>query len=688
MMRKICVVLLAFILCISGVMIVNDDVNIKAESVPGGGGENNSGIGLDLDYIWNVTDNLSKIIYEYPPGLIPRGRFFGSWGGNYAAKYINDTITALGLENVENLTIGHLNLTNTTDKDYTTVLWANEYSLTVNNPNYPLPHTIPTKELYLMPSLHRPTNLLLDLLLGPTFNLSLNDAEIVPNNMTSLCPFGGTLTNYALNITTYTNLNSISPFIIGNTTYITNTTTIPDAENQSMTVFLLNDIEGCQNQLDNLTNPAACILIENQNKGSTYANATNCTFQVTKISYTDGDAIKNLLENYSTVLVDNVTGNLTFTYNISNACLPFGDYVVIDRIPNHYELYNDTSVFLLAAKLQNIDYNCSNWRENNMLDYMLCWKLKTLWYRVINIARPFSDCKAFILYDSYETHWMSPTSADILWKNNSELPFVGKCCIPTFSMNYTVGSFLTNNHNSTTLTGYMNQSFLKETEDKPAVEAYNVRGNITIDKSPNNAIAIISDRYDGMDGQTPGDSAVGGGIVLGIAKYMTDNNIKPKYNLTFLFTTGEECYYRGAYHYNDSHPYDNIIYWFGLDQNCFNQKDTNLEVFCKNINHQKILDTIINETGYNSRTDYEARTEVGAGFGTEQEVFSGRTNCNTFLMVKGTNFSTNTDYIWDGWHRAGMNYTEGDSLNYIDRNEMNVISERNAAHIGTSALCR
>lgn len=37
-------------------------------------------------------------------------------------------------------------------------------------------------------------------------------------------------------------------------------------------------------------------------------------------------------------------------------------------------------------------------------------------------------------------------------------------------------------------------------------------GNLTIGKSPDDAVAIISNRYDGMWGQTPGDSGVGTAI--------------------------------------------------------------------------------------------------------------------------------------------------------------------------------
>ena len=166
-------------------------------------------------------------------------------------------------------------------------------------------------------------------------------------------------------------------------------------------------------------------------------------------------------------------------------------------------------------------------------------------------------------------------------------------------MNYSVGNFLFTNRGNTTVTGYTNQVFEEETAESPGATAHNVVGNITIDKSPDDAIAIISNRYDGMWGQTPGDSGVGGGILLGIAKYFKEHNITPKYNLTFLFTTGEEFHYRGAHHYNDSHRYNesnnenNIKYWLILDQLTFDQQDTELCTFYTNRDHGKIINEIM-----------------------------------------------------------------------------------------------
>jgi len=47
---------------------------------------------LNMSYVWNWTQKLANIVYEYPSGHIPKGRAFGSWGGGKAAQLLMDNM--------------------------------------------------------------------------------------------------------------------------------------------------------------------------------------------------------------------------------------------------------------------------------------------------------------------------------------------------------------------------------------------------------------------------------------------------------------------------------------------------------------------------------------------------------------------------------------------------------------------
>ncbi|MBU0497997.1 MAG: M28 family peptidase, partial [Candidatus Thermoplasmatota archaeon] len=287
----------------------------------------------------------------------------------------------------------------------------------------------------------------------------------------------------------------------------------------------------------------------------------------------------------------------------------------------------------------------------NINDYLYAVAAKTtLFFNKTNDP----NCRGIILYDSDDYHYMLS---------------IPRQNYPYFTVNQSVGSFLSDNADTTTLSGYANQEYLKETTENPGAVGYNVRGNISIDKSPDDTIAIISNRFDGMWGQTPGDSGVGTAIVLGIAKYFKDYNIKPKYNLTFLFTTAEEYGLLGMKHYSDNHSDDNIKYWLILDQLAFDQNDAALCTYYNNTSYEKIVETIIDDTRYYERTGYNILPKEGNAPGSEQVVASKRGNCDSFCMVK------DQDYRWDHWHRTGRNFNEGDCLNNTDREDVNVTTE-------------
>ena len=48
-----------------------------------------SDIGLDLEFVHEISENLSNVIYDaYDDGELQKGRAFGSKGEHYAAEYL------------------------------------------------------------------------------------------------------------------------------------------------------------------------------------------------------------------------------------------------------------------------------------------------------------------------------------------------------------------------------------------------------------------------------------------------------------------------------------------------------------------------------------------------------------------------------------------------------------------------
>jgi len=123
MKNKIVGILVCIMLVMSTiVVIIPNGLKVKAE---GGGSGDNREVGLDFQYIWNITDNLSKVIFSYPSNMIPKGRAFGTWGERWAADHIiQDEMIEIGLWNVtleqlENIPSGfdqHLPTINFTEK--------------------------------------------------------------------------------------------------------------------------------------------------------------------------------------------------------------------------------------------------------------------------------------------------------------------------------------------------------------------------------------------------------------------------------------------------------------------------------------------------------------------------------------------------------------------------------------------
>ena len=75
----------------SSIVIICEKNNVKSN--PGG---DSNGLSLDINFIINITQNLSSVIFDaYEEGELQKGRAFGTKGEHYAADYLYDLIVSI-----------------------------------------------------------------------------------------------------------------------------------------------------------------------------------------------------------------------------------------------------------------------------------------------------------------------------------------------------------------------------------------------------------------------------------------------------------------------------------------------------------------------------------------------------------------------------------------------------------------
>lgn len=174
----------------------------------------------------------------------------------------------------------------------------------------------------------------------------------------------------------------------------------------------------------------------------------------------------------------------------------------------------------------------------------------------------------------------------------------GSKCAPQFSINGSIGRMINSSVEDYIVDFYLNQQLNK------SVTSYNVIGQLNGTHS--SKTVIIDCLYDGWWNQATADSAIGMGIVMGIAKYFADHSsIKPYYNVKFIAFGGEEYGMRGARYYEATHRDEKIIYVVDLNQLGFTQEEKfrlKLEIVT---NKKKFTDEVWKIV---ERTDYINRT--------------------------------------------------------------------------------
>jgi len=672
-MKKIkTIFLVGLLLSASVIVIVNNESDVEATG--GGEGENGeNGMGLDFSYMWSATWWLANVTHRediYQEGDIPKGRYFGSDGDRATAEYLKEELNNLAptLEDVDRIPIQ--SDTNKEPKKwwrYNYVVDVDDFELTINGDDYiySFMPTLPMNATFVQPTGSK--NLIR--IIGDKeidYTNDFTNLKIVPKDLMYRLPLHSD--HYTIECEGITDYNET----IGIATYVDDSLP-PDQEDR---VLLLEEEEGVNETLENITSNASAVILINDNTLDPpfEADTSKCNVSVINRVYKDDSSISaiiELLENDTIVIADNIfkDGVFNFSYNHSFTNWSWCEENDFFYVTPHGEY---TYGFWESGwDITEFDSNYLRIIYRNFLEY------------IDNKDNPELGeyCLGVIAYDNEEifdgkTHLMWPPVrkwpgwSDTKREQRRNYLFKIGPLLQTIFVNNSVGQSLVYIHDKedASISGYITQS-------AGNVEAYNVIGNITIPNSPNDYVTIVSNRYDSLWSEAPGDSGAGAGIVLGIAKYFHDYEIKPKYNLTFLFTTGEERGYRGAWHFNDSHPESdyNINRFIGTDQLGFIQAGSYFNpVLSGDITTKKIMGEIANDTMYKDRTEYGFKAKSGSNFnGLDPYPFQRRSEyCDTIVIHKNAK-----DPNWYGHHRSGEWFQEGDSMNYIDRKDLEVSFE-------------
>ncbi len=609
-----------------------------------GGGSENDGY-LDFDYFIDTVTYLSNIIHNssvYGLGEIKKGRYFGSDGDKAAADFIFHNFTdTCGFDPNDVRKVQLTPLPETGNK-YREFVEVTSYELTINNPFFTLAETLPQNDCYpIVATRPAPGNE------DCTVNTNFDHVRVYeerdfikrfPKWQTGEQPY-----NLSFNA-----LNDWD-IILGEVVFVPSNETVPPHDCE--TVFLFDEEEGVEDKINNATNAAAIILLQDAPVFS-FQNAENYTVPIARVD-TENESndqnltlIKQLLEEENIIIANNLVydNKITFVHNMSSSeCGPDFNFVILFRATgvNHFGI---TDIML----------SC-------------CYR-----YWFFNKIRPFRECQGILIYDdrTADCHYMYNQFIDTPRFRARLLPMFA---LPGFSVNQTVGEFLKKHSGGlfNTISGHVNQIHHKE-DDEPGVVAHNVEAYLNITQSPEDRVVVLSSRYDSMWGECAGDSAAGNGIIMGIAKYMQELNqsgIKPKYDVTFLLTTNEENGYTGAEFFSDSHN-DNIYMWIGTDQLGFNHGE--LHNVYKNETHRVVVSAIVESLDYSSLgygVNHQNTSDIKyynvtnppygqSGVGAEDVVFYSRGNCDTILIHKG-------DAEGDPWqfhHGRGLNLADGDVI--------------------------
>ncbi len=305
-------------------------------------------------------------------------------------------------------------------------------------------------------------------------------------------------------------------------------------------------------------------------------------------------------------------------------------------------------------------FSCGIHFEINQLQPWILFIFKTIRENfMIKIMDSIPTCKALTLYD---------------YNNDSfnTAPLLSKA-IPIIFINRTLGEQINQSKDDYRIDIQLNQSW------NDLVESYNIIGQIN--GSDSSKTILIECLYDSAWCQGTADSAIGTGMVLALAKFMkqlADSSVKPRYNVKFILFGGEEHGLKGAFYYEVSQRGEEIRTVIDLNQLGFIQTAPDvpliMNVATNKILIKPILQHITDITDYEGRTNDNTKFKLSwTPFGSvsDERAFArwiaGRPLCKTVMFLK--------DFNWTRHHRDGENHTKGDTMDYYDQDDIQLVME-------------
>ena len=311
--------------------------------------------------------------------------------------------------------------------------------------------------------------------------------------------------------------------------------------------------------------------------------------------------------------------------------------------------------------------------------------------------RFYSDIVDFVYKKSMEKGSNKPAKAYLVYDRSYEgdedtgdthlMSFSWKKKIPGFSIDRTLGKSIEKN----------DEVKFKIITSKTSITSYNVIGIIPAEFNPSEApTVIIGGHYDSMWCQGAMDNAVSPSIAWGIAKYFSDNKalIKPKYNLVFVAFGHEESGKGGSKDYAKNFGGDNdkavaIINMDALCQNSYKNGNRypNLTPYIwswelRGNPYSKIWN-VFKQSGYTDKTGVPIVTpnllnglirpcpfSDGAPF--EHKAIY-QVGLHRMPLEKDLDNDAQVLSYFD--HRSGEDFTTGDVLSKVYRDDLNATAE-------------
>jgi len=256
----------------------------------------------------------------------------------------------------------------------------------------------------------------------------------------------------------------------------------------------------------------------------------------------------------------------------------------------------------------------------------------------------YPNCKGLVLYD------FNPECHDMIY---FAPPFDNQ--LPTIFINGSLGQTIVDDIDEYQMDMYLKQRY------NDSVISYNVIGQLN--GTDPSKIVLVSALYDSWWCQGTADSAIGMGIVMGIAKYFHDHEITPEYTIRFIGFSGEEYDLKGVYHYEATHRDEDIVTVIDLNQLGFTQDDPplTLDIVANKPLFLWKMKQIAEDSSYEEETGIRLHPVLwptGVIPGNAGAFSLNRRRCNSVTFFK--------DGGWTLHHRDGLNHTEGDVLKYFN----------------------